>query len=170
MLSIENARPTNKQIMSHLEEFERFCLGETRLQPAKFREINEELSIGAVLMLGKRRYQNHEDGQRHLIWRGLDNQEHDMGQISDAHVMRDYPGFNAKRSRSLGVDMISESKIITAPNGKGHVSVVTMEDGSTGIGLDYRMALRNAALKMHLKKTFNTFSLASLWNSLWGQA
>jgi hypothetical protein len=32
------------------------------------------------------------------------------------------------------------------------------------------MALRNAALKMHLKSQFNSVSLTRIWNGIWGQA
>lgn len=166
MFNIENARPTAKKILGHIEEFERFCMGQSKLSPSRFRELNAELSIGSVLMIGKRRYEKNPTG-KHLIWRGLDNQEHDLGPIHNTNVMRDYPGFHGKRSLSLGNDMVVESKIIHIPGMRGNLTVVTLQDGSVGIAPDYRMALRNACLKMHLKNTFNTMSLSSLWNSLW---
>ena len=169
MLNIENARPTAKKILNHVNTFESFCMGKTSYSPSEFREINEELSIGAVLMLGKHRYQRNNDGN-HLLWQGLDEQEYDMGLTHDAHVMRDYPGFNAKKSRSLEGDMVADSTIISGPNGKGNLSVVTMKDGTVGIGTDYKIALRNAALKIHLKSKFNRFSLATLFKSIWGSA
>lgn len=69
MLSIENLRPSVKIILSHIDEFEQSCMGDRKISPSRFREINEELSIGAVLLIGKHRYMNNE-GEKHLIWRG----------------------------------------------------------------------------------------------------
>lgn len=169
MISLENARPSTKMILNHLDEFEASCTGNTPLSPAKFREINTELSVGAVMMLGKLRYQNDFGGKR-VYWRGPDNKEHDLGLAHDANVLRDYPGFNARRTLSLGSNMVSEDKVIENPNGNGHLSVVTMQDGSIGIGPNYRMALRNAALRMHLTSKFNFASLSGIWNHLWGNA
>ena len=166
MLSIENTRPSHKKMMRNLEEFERFCMGEAVLHPNEFKTINEELSIGAVLMLGKHRFQSDKQGRR-LFWKGLDEQEHDMGIISDTRVMRDYPGFHAKRSNSLATDQVEESKIIASPTGRGSISVVTMKDGSQGIGPNYLMALRNAVLKMHLTKKLKKLNLLSLWKTMW---
>lgn len=169
MLSIENARPTAKQLLSHIDVFEAYCLGEMRFSPAKFREINEELSVGAVLVLGKYKFKKDVDG-KHIIWRGLDNSEHDLGLVHDARVMRDYPGFHASRSRSLGSDLVADTEIIPCPNGEGTLSKVTLHDGSTGVGPNYRMALRNASLKMHLSKKFNVLSLSDIWKKVWGHA
>lgn len=169
MLNIETARPTAKKMLCHINKFESFCMGKASYSPSEFREINEEISVGTVLMLGKYRYQRETDGKR-LLWQGLDKQEHDMGLTHDAHVMRDYPGFNAKKSRSLEGNMVADSTVISGPNGKGSLSVVTMKDGTVGIGTDYKIALRNAALKVHLKSSFNRFSLATLFKSIWGSA
>tara|TARA_R110001592_G_scaffold20926_9_gene84641 strand:+ start:27236 stop:27745 length:510 start_codon:yes stop_codon:yes gene_type:complete len=169
MISIEQARPTVKMLLNHIEAFEAFCMGEQSFSPAKFRELNEELSVGAVLMIGKYRYQKAPEG-KHLLWRGLDNREYDLGLVNDANVMRDYPGFHAKRSLSLGNDMVKETKIISAPHGRGNLSMVILEDGSTGIAPNYRMALRNATMKMHLTSKFNYFSLSNIWNKVWGHA
>lgn len=169
MLNIENARPSAKQLLINIEEFEQFCLGAKKFKPSKFREINEELSIGAVLMLGKRRFLRHDKGRK-IIWCGLDNQEHDLGYMHDAKVMRDYPGFHASRSLSLGSDMVLETKIIPSLCNKSNVTSVTMSDGSTGIGPNYRIALRNAALKKHFKEQFNSLSLSNIWQRVWGNA
>ena len=169
MLNIENARPTAEQILLHIEEFEEFCLGQKNLSPTKYREINQELSVGAVLMLGKHKFQRHENGRR-LLWKGLDNREYDLGRVDDANVMRDYPGFNAGCSRALGGNKVASTKIINAPHGKkGCLSVVTMTDGTKGIGPNYRIAVRNAALKMHLKSRFNFSAMAGhVWKTVWG--
>ncbi|PCK00459.1 MAG: hypothetical protein COA45_01385 [Zetaproteobacteria bacterium] len=169
MLNIENAKPTAKKILGHINTFENFCMGKTNYSPSEFREINEELSIGAVLMLGTHRYQKGENGKR-LLWQGLDECEYDLGFTHEAHIMRDYPGFNAKRSRSLEGDMVADSAVIAGPNGKGNLSIVTMKDGTVGIGPNYKIALRNAALKLHLKSNFNHFSLSALFKRIWGNA
>ncbi len=169
MINIEAARPTTKKILSNIDEIENFFMGSKKFSPARFREINEELSISAVLMLGKRRYQSSADGKR-LFWQGLDNKEHDMGLVHDANVKRHYPGFHAISSRSLGGEHVSANKTIVSPNGRGTLSVVTMADGSKGIGHNYRIALRNAALKMHLKSKFNYFSLSDIWKNILGTA
>ena len=170
MLSIEQVKPTPKNILEHLEEFEKFCLGEKKLAPAKFRDINSELSIFAVLTIGKRRYQENNDNKRHLIWIGADNCEYDLGLVDDINVMRDYPGFHGSRTMALGHENVAETKFIDVPNGRGSVCEVVMTDGSRAIGPDYRMALRNAALKMHLKSQFNSVSLTKIWNGIWGHA
>lgn len=169
-MNIEHARPTAKDILSHLSEFEDFCMGKVRFSPEKFRNINEELSVGAVLMLGKRRFQNN-GNRKHLLWQGLDNREYDLGPVHEPRIMRDYPGFHAACSRSLGSNLVAETEIINGPNGRGNISVVTLIDGTVGIGPNYRTALRNAALKMHLKSKFNFLAMAdSVWKSIWGNA
>ncbi len=169
MISIEHARPTVKTLLSHIEAFESFCMGEQKFSPAKFRELNEELSVGAVLMIGKYRFQNAPEG-KHLYWRGLDDKEYDLGLVNDAKIMRDYPGFHAKRSLSLGNNQVKETKVIDAPNGNGNLSMVILEDGTTGIAPNYRMALRNAAMKKHLTQKFNFLSLAYIWKKVLGHA
>ncbi len=162
MLALENVRPTAKKMLNHVDMFEEFCLGKRSYTPSTFRTINEKLSLGAVLMLGKHRYQKERDGN-HLIWKGLDQREHDLGPVHEANIMRDFPGFNRKRSLSLGRDNVKETQIVPHPNGKGTLSIVIMKDGSVGIGPNYRIALRNAALRMHLKTRFNFASLFTLW-------
>lgn len=169
MMNIKEYKPNTKMIQNHLHEFEEFCLGNTLLSPQKFRALNEELSIGAVLLVGKRRYQRTKSGT-HLIWRGLDNKEHDMGLVDDIRTLKNYPGFHVKTSLSLGNDMVSDTQILPTHDGKKNVTQVTLRDGSIGIGPDYRIALRNAALKMCLKSKFNYLSLADVWKNVWGQA
>ncbi len=169
MINIEAARTSTSKILDNIKQIEEFCLGYKKFSPDRFREINEELSIGAVLLLGKRKYQQSPNGKR-LLWQGLDNNEYDLGLVHDADVKRRYPGFHASSSRALGGKYVSESKIIKAPDGKGTLSMVIMKDGSKGIGPNYRIALRNAALKMHLKSKFNYFSLSSIWKNILGTA
>lgn len=162
MLALENARPTAKKMLNHIDTFEEFCLGKRNYTPSTFRAINEELSVGAVLLLGKHRFQKERDGN-HLMWKGLDQCEHDLGPVHEANVMRDFPGFHKKRSLSLGKSSVKETQIVPHPNGSGNLSIVIMKDGSIGIGPNYRIALRNAALRMHLKARFNFVSLLTLW-------
>ena len=167
MVNIELARPTAKHILDHIEEFESFCLGYESFSPEYFRAINEELSISAVLMIGQHRYQKDRNG-KHLFWQGTDNREYDLGLAHEANIMRDFPGFHASRSRSLGAELVEKSEVMPVPNGKGNISKVTLQDGTTGIGPNYRLALRNAALKMHLKSKFNFLSAANAaWKSFW---
>lgn len=151
MLNIESMRPSVKAMLSHIDEFEKCCMGEKKMSPSRFREINAELSMGAVLLIGKHRYQNARDG-KHLFWRGLDDREYDLGPAHDANVMREYPGFHAMRSLALGNHHVVENDVVDIPGHRNNFSIVKMSDGSTGIGPNYRLALRNAALKMYLKK------------------
>jgi len=167
MLSIESMRPSVKSMLGYIDEFEKSCMGEKKLSPSRFREINAELSIGAVLLIGKHRYQHNKDG-KHIYWRGLDNREHDLGLVDDVKVMRDYPGFHARRSLALGNADVVENDVVDIPGHHNNFSTVKMADGSVGVGPNYRIALRNAALKMHLKKRFNRVSLSTIWNRVWG--
>jgi len=169
MIDIETAKPKAKQILSNIKDIEEFYMGDKVFSPEKYREINEELSVGAVLLIGKRRYKTDSSGKK-LYWKGLDNREYDMGLVHETNIKRDYPGFNARRSRALAGDLVQNNEVISKTNGNGSISIVTMRDGSTGLGPNYRIALRNAALKMHLKSSFNYASLSSIWNTILGYA
>ena len=167
MIDIEKANPTAKKVLHTLDTFESFCMGNKHYSPSYFRQINKELSIGTVLMLGKFRYKNEPNGKR-IFWKGLDNIEHDLGFTHAANIMRDYPGFNAKHSSSLAKNLVVKSQIISTASGKGNFSTVTLEDGSIGIGPNYRIALRNAALRMHLKSGFNPMAtLENFCKKIW---
>lgn len=169
MLNVENARPTAQTLLNHIERFESFCNGIEKISPEKFRKLNEELSIGAVFMLGSRRYERTRKGRR-LLWRAPDEQEYDLGLTRDAKVIRDYPGYNAKSSISLSAGKIIETHVIPTPRGKGTLLKITLEDGTTSIAPNYRMALRNAVLKRHLNTEFNKMSLIKFWQRIWGHA
>lgn len=169
MVNIESTKPTQQQILGHIERFERYCLGELDYTPAHYREINKELSISAVLMLGKVKYQNDKNGKR-LIWKGLDKKDYDLGYMHDAKIMRDYPGFHRRSAQALGSKHIKEILIVPKQNGSGSVSKVILHDGTEGYGPDYRIALRNAVLKQHLMSQFNHYSLSNIWNKVWGNA
>lgn len=169
MSNIEFSNLSAKKILHHIEEFERYCMGKTDLTPARFRSLNEELSIGAVLNIGRHRFVRNE-GVKHLIWQGLDGEEYDLGATHRSNVVRDFPGFHGKRSLAVGENLVKENTVIKIAGMRGNLSVVTMQDGSIGIGPNYRMALRNASLKMHLKVRFNRMSLSGIWGMVMGNA
>lgn len=169
MLNIDQAKPTKKQVLKHLETFENYCLGQEHYTPSNFRKINEELSVSTVLWLGKRKYYKDSFGKR-IVWRGLDERDYDLGYTHNAKVMRDYPGFHRKSIKALGENEIQEKQIIPIPNQKKTTYMVTLTDGTSGIGHDYRVALRNAVLKRHLKAEFNRVSLTNIWNKIWYNA
>lgn len=169
MFSIQTAKTTPEKVLKSIETFEEFCLGKRSYTPATFREINEELSISTVLILGKYRFHRATDGQ-HLIWRSLNAEEYDLGPVHKTNVMRDFPGFHRKHSMCLYNGNIKETQIVPHPNGKGNLSIVIMKDGTIGIGPNHRIALRNAALRIHLASRFNFTSLLHIWDVVWGRA
>jgi hypothetical protein len=169
MFLFNNIQLKPDRIISYLQDFEAFCLGEKRLSPEEFKNLNIELSINAVLHIGKHKFKRCEDG-RHLIWTGPDHREHDLGSIDQMNVMRDYPGFNKVRSLALDHGDVEETKVINVPLSRRQLTLVKMKDGSTGIGPDYKTALRNAALKKKLKKHFNGRSGEDLWKRFHGSA
>lgn len=142
-------------------------MGQEKYTPHHYRAINEELSISAVLMLGKMKLRQDMNGKR-VIWKGLDHQDYDLGYAHNAKVMRNYPGFHRRSAKALGANEIQEICIIPKASGKGNISKVILKDGTEGIGPDYRIALRNAVLKRHLLNQFNTSSLSHVWNRVWG--
>jgi hypothetical protein len=158
-----------EKVLSDLEAFEAFCMGEKKLSPEEFKKLNVELSINAVLHIGKHKFRRQKDGQ-HLIWTDTERREHDLGPVENMNVLRDYPGFNKIRSLALGHDEVAESRVVSVPLLRRQVSVVRMKDGSTGLGPDYKTALRNAALKMKLKRHFNKNSIVDLWSRFSGNA
>jgi hypothetical protein len=169
MLHLRSLRIKAAQINALLDDFEGFCLGKRHLRPEQFIEINEELSIGAVLSIGRNRLEWHADGN-HLIWTAPDRTEHDLGALEKINVMRDYPGFHRGRSLCLGHDDVSENDVLNAPGGHWNISMVKLKDGSTGYGPNYKIALRNAALKMHLKRQFALANPMNFWKNFCGNA
>ncbi len=169
MLDIREEKPKLQKLCKQLELFENFCNGYETISPHEFRSLNEDLSIGTVLMLGTRRYEKTPEGKR-LFWRSADEKEYDLGYVRDAKILRDYPGYNAKTSISLSSGRVISSKIIPSPRGKGSVYHVILEDGTEAIAPSYRMAVRNVILKNHLQSQFNKFSLSDLWGRMWGTA
>lgn len=169
MLDIANIRPTAKALMSQLDVFEDFCQGHGSISPQEFLTLNQDLSIGTVLMMGSRRYEKTPEGNR-LFWKSMDQREYDLGYVRDAKVLRDYPGYNAQSSLSLRAGQEILSEVIPSPRGKGSFYRVELEDGTEAIAPNYRMAVRNVILKSHLKSQFNKLSLADLWGRVWGNA
>ncbi|MGQ0527931.1 MAG: hypothetical protein ACT4OY_07905 [Alphaproteobacteria bacterium] len=169
MFSLFSSREQSEQILAMIDEFEMFCRGEKFMAPDQFREINEEISVSAVMRIGKHRLDRSKDGA-HLIWIAPDKSKHDLGPVNNLNIMRDCPGFHRSRSLLLGRDDVLETKLINVPSIKKNISVVKMKDGSIGYGPNYKIALRNAALKMHLKREFSRASLLSFWRSSHGNA
>lgn len=164
-------RSSNKaeKILASIEDFEACCLGKKDMSPKQFQSLNRELSMNAVLNIGRHRLSYKTDG-RHLIWRSPDNREYDLGKVEDLNVFRDYPGFHKRRSLSLGQDHVTKSEVIDAPGSRQKLSVVKMKDGSKGIGPNYKIALRNAAMKMHLREQFHKQNPTNLWKDFYGYA
>jgi hypothetical protein len=169
MLSLHLLEIDKKDILAGLEEFESFCLGKKRLTPDEVQTLNEQLSIGAIMLVGKYRLQK-TGVETHLLWLSPDKCEHDLGPIDKLNVMRDCPGFHRSRSLALGHRHVEESGQIHVPENQSHISMVKMKDGSTGYGPNYKVALRNAALKMHLKGAFERANPGGLWKLFYGNA
>ncbi len=167
MLGFNTLKVPPKKIFHLIKDFEAYCLGEKYLSPEDFRTLNEELSLGAVLHIGRHKFQHKDDG-RHLIWIDPNNETHDLGPVSELNVMRDYPGFHRYRSLALGHEKVESCEVIES--GKAHpVTMVKMTDGTIAFGTNYRTALRNAALKMRLKHAFLRANPAASWRNVYGQ-
>lgn len=154
--------------LGDLQEFEDFCRGETQLTPHEYRILNEELSISAVLHIGSYTLDKR-DNDTHLMWQAPDGQEYDLGSIQKMNVMNQYPGFSRTCTLALGHKDVRDARIIEADNGK-QISCVEMHDGSIGYGPNYKIALRNAALKMHLKTQFEQANPKGIWKLFYGRA
>ena len=169
MLWSKNTKSQAETLLARLKDFELFCVGEKHLTPEQFRTLNLQLSVSAVEHIGKLRVENTSDG-RHLIWTGVDEREHDLGSAENPDISRDYPGFHRTRSLSMGHDMVEENLVIDAPRRGGQITLIKMKDGTTSVAPNYKMALRNAALKVHLKHQFNRLNQMDLWNRFYGHA
>jgi hypothetical protein len=156
-------------IQDLLEDFENVCLGRGHLTPQQFAALNTELSIETVLKIGKNRLERRPDGE-HLIWTAPDNTEHDLGPVNDLNVARDYPGFHRTRSLSLGHEHVVENEVMHIRAINHNISKVKMKDGSIGYGPNYKIALRNAALRMHLKDEFARANPFNIWKMFYGNA
>jgi hypothetical protein len=169
MFGYETPKIDPKKVLSLLEEYEAFCLGTKHLTPQQVKSVNEALSLGAMVHVGTCYFARQGDG-RHMIWRAPDGTKHDLGVVEKINVFQDCPGFHRSRSLSLGEVHVESTAILDVPQSHKTISIVRMKDGSEGFGANYRLALRNAALKMHIKRSFNRISLSSLWKSIHGHA
>lgn len=169
MFGLHSLKANPQKMLGLLEDFEEYCLGKRSMSQQEFRNINEELSLGAILHIGRCRFKNHEDG-KHLVWTAPDRNEYDLGPVEKLNVMRDCPGFNRQLSLSLAHDQVEENNFMEIDHLKRQISVVKLKDGTTGIGPNYRIALRNAALRMHLKNAFNRANPLNLWKMFYGNA
>lgn len=156
-----------EKVLKRLKDFELFCLGEKPLTPENFKTLNEELSLSAVLHIGTRHFRKERDG-KHLIWESPDHREHDLGPIDNIDIMHTCPGFHKTRTLALGAADVLETDIIDIPPSHRQVTIVRMKDGTTGIGPNYKMALRNAALKMHLRSAFEKANKQDIWKQYYG--
>lgn len=157
------------RILERLKEFEMFCMGERHLSPEKFTSLNRDLSLSAILYIGKHRYKTGPDGE-HLIWIDLENREHDLGALEDLDVFRECPGFHKTRTQGLGNADVVETLIVEVPSPRRQATMVKLKDGTTGVGPNYKLALRNAALKRHLKSSFKQASGWNIWKMFYGNA
>ncbi len=169
MFGLQGLQINPKNILSKLREFEACCLEGSSLSPEEFKSLNIELSIGAILHVGKRRFLKKIDG-KHLLWTGLDNREYDLGPVHKLDVMHYAPGFHRSCTMSLGNNLVKDNSILEIKNTKKQVSIVYLKDGSVGVGPNYKMALRNAVLKMHLSKNFMFSSPPDAWKEFYGNA
>jgi len=170
MLGLHSFDIEKSDILAHIENFEGFCLGKRAMTPDEVQKINEALSLGAIMHVGKYRFQKDENNETHLLWVSPDKQEHDLGPLDKVNVMRDCPGFHRGRSLALGHQHVETSGQVHVPAMQTHVSIVKMKDGSTGYGPNYKVALRNAALKMHLKSAFATANPSGIWKMFYNWA
>jgi hypothetical protein len=157
------------KILNILEEFEQFCLGKRSMSPENFMDINQELSLNAVLYIGHTRTEAHTDGP-HLIWQAPDRSEHDLGPVDNLNVLRDCPGFHRSRSLSLAQQDVIANELVHVPSTDRNITAVKLKDGTIGYGTDYKIALRNAALRMKLKNSFNKANPPNLWKMFYGNA
>ncbi len=149
MLALQAYRINPRKILDRLSDFEKYCLGEKAMTIKEFMDLNVELSFGAVLNIGKRRFVKDIDG-KHLFWTGLDGNEYDLGTINNINVERDYPGFHRTRTLALGHEDVVKNDTMEVPKLNRKICVVTLKSGKVGIGPNYKIALRNAALKTHI--------------------
>lgn len=168
MNDLNDLRQRRHKTLSDLEHFEECCLGQAKLTPHEYRLLNEELSISAVLHIGSYRLDKR-GTDTHLVWCAPDDEEYDLGSVQKMDVMHQYPGFSRMRTLALGHEKVMETKRIETENGN-HLSMVEMMDGSIGYGPNYKIALRNAALKMHLKNQFEKANPKGIWKIFYGRA
>lgn len=169
MFGLHNLQINPKKVLSKLSDFENFCLGRLNLTPTEFTDLNMELSMGAVFHIGKRRFAKELDG-KHLLWTGLDDREYDLGPVHKLDIFHYGPGFHRNATMSLGHDLVENNEVMQIPGLKKQISVVKLKNGSIGVGPNYKVALRNAAIKMYLEKEFRRANPLDGWKAHYGNA
>lgn len=169
MFELQSLQLNPKKVLRKLNDFENFCLGSLNLSPKQFTELNKDLSISAVLHIGKRRFLKSLDG-KHLLWTGLDDREYDLGPIHKLNIFNFGPGFHRGTTMSLGNNLVTHNETLEIPHLKKQVSVVKLKNGSVGVGPNYKVALRNAAIKMHLSNRFKQANPPDAWKEHYGNA
>ena len=149
-------------LLQQLAEFEQVCLGEKTLSPERFMDINKELSLGAVMYIGRLRKNRTSNGD-HLIWTDPEKRVHDLGPVDNLDVLHECPGFHRGRTLAIGQNEVVCTEVIDIPPFRKQMTKVSLKDGSEGVGPDFKIALRNAALKKHLKNQFNKARGFSFW-------
>lgn len=154
----ESAR---QEILASLQDFESFCMGEKSMSPTQFQNLNVKLSIQTVLNIGRRQMIDHKDGAR-LLWITPDERAHDLGPVGHRDVTTRYPGFSRGSSLALGQKDVLTHEVVDVPQVRRFMTVVTLRDGTGGVGPDFKTALRNAVLRRYLstvsRKRSNGFS------------
>lgn len=167
MFGFQSLQMKPEKVLRRLKDFELFCLGEKTITPENFKTLNEELSLSAVLHIGTRYFRKDNDG-KHLIWQDPNEREHDIGPIDNLDIMHTCPGFHKTRTLALAGDNVLETDVLDIPPNRHQVTIVKMKDGTTGLGPNYKMALRNAALKMHLRGAFERANKHDVWKKYYG--
>ncbi len=157
-----------QQILQQLQEFEDFCIGQAHLSPKDFRRLNKELSHSAIMHIGAHKYKKTDDG-KHFIWITPDRTEHDLGLANQINIIKEGPGFHKKRTKEMAGKHVVDVDVCRADTNGKSMTMVKMSDGSVGVAPNYNLALRNAALKMHLKQAFETANPETSWLAPYGQ-
>lgn len=157
-----------QNILKHIEEFEDFCFGQTKFTPEHFRNINQAISIGAALLIGKHRFEK-KGIEQHLYWTGIDNEEYYLGPTNNKNITQNFPGFNTKHSLALTKkENIIEKNVHKNEDSRKSIVEIILLDGTKGYGIDFKTALRNAVLKSELEK-IKTRSLFSLFKKIFSK-
>jgi hypothetical protein len=162
MLGKELLNIKSDTLLERLNEFEQSCLGIKTISPERYMDINKELAMGAVLYIGRHRMGRAEDGD-HLIWTDPEKRVHDLGPVDNLDVLHECPGFHRTRTLAIGQHEVVRTEVIDIPPFRKQMTKVFLKDGSEGVGPDFKIALRNAALKKHLKTQFNKAKGFSFW-------
>lgn len=169
MWEMRKTHPLNiksETLVEHLTVFEKFCMGETSMTPDQFMTLNKELSMGVVMHVGRHHVRKESDGE-HLIWIDPNQRVHDLGHVENIDILHECPGFNKIRTLACSKESY-QTEVIPVPQSRHNMTCVKLEDGTQGIGPDFKIAMRNAVLKKQLKADFNKAKGRSLWELFTG--